>query len=46
MDKVKIGVLGAYRGMSMIGFCAQYDAVELVAICDKYEPALNKCKKN
>ena len=46
MDKVKIGVLGAYRGMSMIGFCTQYEAVELVAICDKYEPALNKCKND
>ena len=46
MEKVKIGVLGAYRGMSMIGFCTQYDAVELVAICDKYEPALNKCKND
>lgn len=46
MDKVKIGVLGAYRGMSMIGFCTQYDAVELVAICDKYQPALDKCKSD
>lgn len=45
MKKVKIGVLGAYRGMSMIGFCSKYDKVKLVAVCDKYQPALEKCKK-
>lgn len=45
MKTVKIGVLGAYRGMSMINFCARYNEVELVAICDKYEPAIERCKK-
>lgn len=45
MKKLKIGVLGAYRGLTMIGFCAQSKEAELVAVCDKYEPALEKCKK-
>ncbi len=46
MGKIKIGVLGAYRGMSMIGFCSQYEQAELVAVCDKYQPALDKCEKS
>ena len=45
MKKLKIGVLGAYRGLTMVGFCAQCKEAELVAVCDKYEPALEKCKK-
>ena len=45
-DKIKIGVLGAYRGMSMISFCSKYEKAELVAVCDKYEPAIEKCKKS
>ena len=45
MKKIKIGVLGAYRGMSMITFCAQYPNAQLVAVCDKYDVALNKCKE-
>ncbi len=43
--KVKIGVFGAYRGKTMINFCAYYPEAELVAICDKYEPALEECKE-
>lgn len=35
MDKIKIGVLGGYRGTSMINFCKRTDNVEVVAICDK-----------
>ena len=46
MEKIKIGVLGAYRGMSMIGFCSKYEQAELVAVCDKYQPALDKCEKS
>ncbi len=45
MNKVKVGVFGAYRGMTMIKFSAKYPEVELTAICDKYEPALEKCKE-
>lgn len=45
MKKIKVGVLGAYRGTGMINYCKAADNAELVAICDKYEPALNKQKE-
>ena len=45
MKKVKIGVLGAYRGGEMIKYCTKADNAELVAICDKYVPALEKQKE-
>ena len=40
MKKVKIGVLGAYRGSSMINYCKRADNAEVVAICDKTSEAL------
>ena len=40
MAKVKIGVFGAYRGMTMINVLLQHPDAELVAICDKFVPAL------
>lgn len=46
MDKVRIGVLGAYRGSSMINYCKRANNVELVAICDKLPDALEAQKKN
>ncbi len=45
MRKIKVGVLGAYRGTGMINYCRIADNAELVAICDKYEPALEKQKE-
>ena len=33
--KVKIGVLGAYRGTSMINYCEIANNAEVVAICDR-----------
>lgn len=42
MKKIKVGVLGAYRGTGMINYCKVADNAELVAICDKYAPALDK----
>ena len=45
MRKIKIGVLGAYRGNSMIKYCKSAPNAELVAICDKNEEALNKQKE-
>ena len=41
MKKVRIGVLGAYRGTSMINYCKRADHAEVVAICDKNPEALN-----
>lgn len=46
MKKIKIGVLGAYRGTSMINYCACADNAEVVAICDKWEEALERQKEN
>lgn len=40
MKKIKVGVLGAYRGSSMINYCAVADNAEIVAICDKWEEGL------
>ncbi len=40
--KVRIGVLGAYRGSSMIHYCERSDNAEVVAICDKSPRALEE----
>lgn len=34
MKKVKIGVVGGYRGTGMINYCKAADNAEIVAICD------------
>ncbi len=40
---LKIGVLGAYRGKTMIDVLMVYkEDAQLVAVCDKYKPALDK----
>lgn len=44
MKKVKIGVMGLYRGASMINYCEQAENAELVAICDKWEEGVEKTK--
>lgn len=43
--KIKIGVFGAHRGSTMINFCLHFPDTELVALCDRYEPALEDWKK-
>lgn len=43
--KIKIGVIGAYRGTSMINYCNAADNAEVVAICDKWEEGLNRQKE-
>ncbi len=45
MKKVRIGVMGVYRGNSMIKYCKLADNAELVAICDKWEEGLEEAKK-
>lgn len=42
MAKLKIGVFGAGRGMSMVNVLLKHPDAELVAICDKYRPILDK----
>ncbi len=45
MDKVRIGVLGAYRGGTMIEYCEKASNAQLVAVCDKYPGALKKIRE-
>ena len=45
MGKLKVGVFGAYRGSTMIGVLSKHPDAELVAVCDKYEPLLKKCRE-
>ncbi len=43
--KLKVGVFGAGRGMSAIRQLYNHPDAELVAVCDKYQPLLDDCKK-
>ncbi len=45
MKKVKIGVLGGYRGSSMINYCTVDENAEVVAICDKSDVVLDVQKE-
>ena len=45
MRKIKVGVLGAYRGNTMIRYCTGSDRAEVVAICDKWEEGLRRQQK-
>ena len=45
MGKIKVGVFGAARGMTMINVLASHPDAELVAVCDKYHPLLDNVKK-
>ncbi len=45
MKKIRVGVIGAGRGMSMMSYCKASDNAQLVAICDKYQPILDKAKE-
>ncbi|MBQ8510225.1 MAG: Gfo/Idh/MocA family oxidoreductase [Clostridia bacterium] len=45
MKKIKIGVFGAYRGMTMVRQIMGSSDAELTAVCDKFKPALDKCRK-
>ncbi|MBQ7541295.1 MAG: GNAT family N-acetyltransferase [Clostridia bacterium] len=43
--KIRIGVVGAGRGQSMMDYCTHYGNAELVAICDNYPPALERARR-
>ena len=45
MKKLHIGVLGVYRGSSMINYCKRAENADVVAICDKSAEALEEHKK-
>ena len=44
MKKIRIGVMGAYRGTSMINYCESADNAKVVAICDKWVEGLERQK--
>ncbi len=44
MEIVRIGVMGAYRGTSMINYCESADNAKVVAICDKWREGLERQK--
>ena len=46
MKKIRIGVMGAYRGSSMINYCKASEKAEVVAICDKWEEVLERQRQN
>ena len=45
MGKIKVGVFGARRGLSMMHVLAVHPDAELVAVCDKYVPFLDNVQK-
>lgn len=45
MEKIKIGVFGAFRGKCMIDVLAYHPEACLVAVCDKYRPLLDEVEK-
>ncbi|MDR1566398.1 MAG: Gfo/Idh/MocA family oxidoreductase, partial [Treponema sp.] len=46
MEKLKIGVFGGSRGITMMNILLRHPEAELVAVCDKYVPLLDRAKKN
>lgn len=45
MSKLRIGVFGGARGNTMIKVLLGHPDAELVAVCDKYQPLLDRVKK-
>ena len=43
--KLRIGVFGGGRGIAMINALLHHPSAELVAVCDRYEPLLERAKK-
>lgn len=44
MKKIRIGVFGARRGRSMVSYCSISDKARIVAVCDRWTPALDKIR--
>lgn len=43
--KIRVGVFGAARGLTMIRMLANHPDAELVAVCDRYEPLFEPCRR-
>ncbi|MBR5519488.1 MAG: Gfo/Idh/MocA family oxidoreductase [Clostridia bacterium] len=46
MKKIRIGVLGGYRGKSMMHYAEVAQDAELVAVCDKYPDVIEQVKED
>lgn len=44
MKRIRIGVFGARRGRSMVTYCSISDKADIVAVCDKWTPGLDKIR--
>ena len=46
MERIcKVGVIGVGRGRVMIDYCARHSHAQLVAICDKWQPGLDRMRE-
>ena len=45
MNKIRVGVLGAHRGRTMIQYCKQAENADVVAVCDKAPYELEKVRR-
>ncbi len=45
MAKLKIGVFGAHRGIALIDVLLAYPEAQLVAVCDRHLPSLERTRK-
>lgn len=43
--KIKVGVFGGGRGQAMVDVLAKHPDAELTAVCEKYRPLLEQCRK-
>ena len=41
-EKLKVGVFGGGRGLTMMNVLLDHPDARLVAVCDKYQPSLDK----
>ena len=41
-EKLKVGVFGGGRGLTMMNVLLEHPDARLVAVCDKYQPSLDK----
>ncbi len=46
MSKLKIGVFGGHRGSYLASLLSTHPDAELVAVCDKFEPVLDKVRED
>ena len=45
MDKIRVGVIGASRGLSMVNYCLKADNAQVVAICEKRKELIEDIRR-